>query len=263
MQLYFRNLGQGQAFIILHGLYGSSDNWLTIAKQFSDYFEVFIPDLRNHGQSPHSIEHNYQIMSRDLLEFMNSQNIRKATILGHSMGGKVAMLFANNYPERIIQLIIADIAPKSYSKDYANLQKHSEIINSLLEIDLKSINSFITANEILTKKLDDDKLSKFLLKNLKKNKEGNFEWKLNLNALYTNIENLIDGFDDIVLQQQSFPTLFLKGENSDYIKVADFEKIKSVYKNCRIIEIKNAGHWLHAEQPEMFAKEVIDFVLKF
>jgi esterase len=262
MELFFRKYGQGYPIIILHGLYGCSDNWITIARQLSEYAEVYIPDQRNHGQSPHSKEHTYNSMKEDLLDFMNTNEIKKAVILGHSMGGKTAMLFANDYPQKISKLIIVDISPKSYKKDTINTEKHNMVLQTLFNLDLMNVKSYEQAEKDINVKLKEERLTKFLLKNLKKNSSGNFEWKINLMALYNNIEAITNGFDNIDLKLQTFPTLFLKGANSDYIKNEDFDKIKSSYKSSKIVTIPNCGHWLHVEQPNLFIKEVLGFLLE-
>jgi len=261
MELFSRKLGTGYPLIILHGLYGSSDNWLSIAKQFADYFDVYLLDARNHGQSPHNPIHNYDVMVEDLHEFMNSNNLQKSIILGHSMGGKTAMLFANKYPAKVSQLIIADIAPKTYPLDGINAATHRKIMNILKNIDISKFNNYSDAEQALQQDLDDEKLRKFLLKNLKRNQNNVFEWRLNVDALYNNIEQVTDGFSNQIWKTYSSPTLFLKGELSDYILKSDFDDIKLKYPNSKIVTIPKAGHWLHAEQPLVFVKEIMKFIL--
>jgi len=261
MELFYRKLGTGYPLIILHGLYGSSDNWLTLAKQFADYFEVYLIDQRNHGQSPHNSVHNYEVMKNDLLEFMENNNLQKSIILGHSMGGKTAMLFANEYSWKVSQLIIADIAPKAYPLTGVNAETHRKIMTTLKNIDLTQISNFAQAEALMNQNLNDEKLCKFLLKNLKRNSENNFEWKLNIDSLYNNIEAITDGFSNLIWKPYSSPTLFLKGEVSDYILKSDFDDIKQKYPNSKIVTIPKAGHWLHAEQPNIFAKEILKFLL--
>jgi len=260
MKFFFRKFGQGFPLVILHGLYGCSDNWIPIGKQLSSYFEVYIPDLRNHGQSPHNEIHNYSALKDDLHDFFEDLKIEKAIIMGHSMGGKIAMLFTNEFPEKVNKLIVVDIFAKSYNEENSKIINHKLILETLLNFDLQKLTSFTEAEKLLSEMIEDKRLIKFLVKNIKKNENNRFEWKLNLSALYANIQLIADGFDANELKKQEIPVLFLKGENSDYIKSEDFEIIKHIYLNSRIVTINNSGHWLHAEQPEIFITEVLNFI---
>lgn len=261
--LNFRSFGSGPNFIILHGLYGASDNWLGIGKKLENHFTVYMVDLRNHGGSPHFDSHTYNDMSEDLSLFFKENNIKKATVLGHSMGGKVAMMFAANYPELIDKLIVADIAPKDYSLDLSKPQSiiHYNILSALNRIDFSKIKSRNQVNDHLSGEITSVSLRGFLLKNLRKTKSGLYEWKINVPVLKQYLplittEVNYDFFDERrpILQ---YPVTFIRGLNSDYITDEDITKIKGIYPNAIFIDIKDAGHWLHAEQPDKFIEAVV------
>jgi len=264
MELFYRKLGSGPPLIIVHGLYGSSDNWVSIAKKLSTHFEVFAIDQRNHGQSGHSKEHNYQLMVEDLSEFLIDNNIERPILLGHSMGGKVVINFAIQYPENISSLIVADIAPKPYSESDENTIYHKRILESLNSIDLKRIYSRKEVYEKLVDVIKSDKIVQFLLKNLHRKLDQSFEWRLNISTIAKNLENILKGkqFENLPdsLEITGFPVLFLKGENSNYINKDDYVLIHKIFPYAEIVTIKNAGHWLHAEQPDDFVNEIKQFV---
>ena len=263
MKLFFRKYGEGPPLIIIHGLYGSSDNWVSMGRQLAENFEVFLIDQRNHGQSPHSPDHNYQVLKEDLLEFMDSQSIEKAIILGHSMGGKTAMFFAVDYPERVSRLIIADISPRSYkSTKSSQLLSHSDIIRAMFNVDFYGITSRDEIDEILSKSIPDERIRQFLLKNVKREKDNTYSWSINIRAIKHELENIMDGLSEDQTEVTGFPVLFLKGENSEYIQDADRKLIYQIFPFADIETVPNAGHWLHAEQPEIFIQKVIDFILQ-
>ncbi len=267
MELFYRKFGEGHPMIIAHGLYGSSDNWVTIGKVLSEYFEVYLIDQRNHGRSPHSNEHNYDVMKADFIEFMDKHAIEKAVLLGHSMGGKTVMNVAVAHPERVSRLIVVDIAPKTYIRkiDYSFRSiNHDKIITSLLKIDLKKAESREDIDKELSKSIIDARLRQFLLKNVQRSKDNLFEWNVNLHVLYDNFETILGGFDYSRFENgrgvTGFPALFVRGANSDYIVDEDIAGIKTVFPHAEVVTIPNAGHWLHAEQPELFIKKVKEFV---
>lgn len=268
MKLFSRIYGQGHPVIIIHGLYGASDNWVTIGKALSENFEVHMIDQRNHGRSPHSETHDYESMQNDLTEYMDDKRLERATIIGHSMGGKTAMVFAKNNTERISNLIIIDIAPK----DYKNLTDHSQqtidhlnIINALSAIDFNEIKSRQDADNWLAQFIVSKNVRQFLLKNLHRNKDNTFSWSLNVDALKNNISNILAGFEkseiDGGLNITGFPVLFIKGDLSDYILENDFGMIRKIFPYAEISTIENAGHWLHAEKPMELIKLVENFIL--
>lgn len=253
--------------IILHGLYGMSDNWVTIARMFSKKFEVFTVDQRNHGNSPHNSEHTYELMAGDLLNFMDSHDIEKAILMGHSMGGKTAMKFSSLYPERVSQLIVVDIAPKSY-KEIARRRNdelsHHQILGAMCAIDPKQVSSREEIEELLERTIGSDRIRQFLMKNLRREKNGSFSWLLNLEALWNHLDLIMDGvnYEELlpVAPLSGFPVLFIKGKKSPYITDEDEEKIKWIYPYADFFHVPDAGHWVHAEQNAIFMKAVKEFL---
>ncbi len=242
--------------VILHGLYGSGDNWLGIAKSLSGICEVFLVDQRNHGKSPHSDEHSYQSLSNDLLEIFDDNDLDKAVVLGHSMGGKAAMWFAAQHSSRILRLIVADISPRSYNdnlSESSHITFHTKIIRAMLSVDFSTAKGLRDIDHQLEDQLPDKYLRQFLLKNIEKDSDSSFYWRLNLRALLQNLGNLSSGLESFLDQGKiftRFPVQFLRGDHSGYIKEDDIIMIRKMYPNAQITSIKNAGHWLHAEQPE-------------
>ncbi|MEX0882150.1 MAG: alpha/beta fold hydrolase [Cyclobacteriaceae bacterium] len=251
MKLNFRKTGQGRPLIILHGLFGSSDNWMSISKELEKDYSLYLIDLRNHGDSGHSDEWNYQVMAADLNEFMADQKLESAFILGHSMGGKAAMFFAVDYPEKVDRLIVADIAPRAYPVH------HQTILEGLNAINLESLNSRKEAEDQLFPFISEKGIRQFLLKNLTR-KEGKFAWKINLPVITQKIENV----GEAMKKDKTFekPVLFMGGAQSDYIQDKDKEDIDRIFPNNHLIYIKDAGHWLHAEQPESVVKTIKTFL---
>ena len=262
MKLFYRKYGEGYPLIILHGLYGCSDNWVSIGKELAKTFQVFIPDIRNHGQSPHNDEHNYHVMTNDLIEFMNSQSIEKAVLVGHSMGGKIIMNFSVRYPERIKKMIILDVAPRKYSfDDDIKSNEHRKVINALLNFD---ISKFDNRKDIATEFSKADipiNYKKFLLKNIYRDKSKKFLWKINIKAINKNLQQIMNGIENEQSLSNNSPCLFIKAENSNYILESDYALIKNIFKNPQIITIKNATHWLHIEHPKLIIQNILDFSL--
>jgi esterase len=258
MQLFYRKLGQGKPLIILHGLFGSGDNWQTQAKKFSEHFEVFVVDQRNHGQSPHSDIWTYEAMAEDLLELMNDNFLSDAILLGHSMGGKTAMYFTLRYPHLVDKLIVVDMAPKYYPPH------HTDVIAALDAIDLNVINSRKEAEEIMNQKLTDAGVKQFLLKNLYWQGER-LAWRFNLDVIKKNIilvgeETLPTADENNSKKLSQLPTMFIKGERSNYIKNEDAGMIKQLFPAAEIITIPDSGHWVQAEQPQLFYDAVMGFL---
>ena len=269
MNLFYREEGEGFPIVIVHGLYGSSDNWLTVGKKLSANYKVYMIDQRNHGRSPNSEEHSYEAMKNDLAEFFDQQNIEKAILIGHSMGGKTAMCFAADYPERIEKLIVVDIAPKDYFllNDESQYYLHNNILRAMLEIDFNRMETRKQVEDFLNERIDSTQIVQFLLKNVHRNKESHqFEWRLNVPVLYDNLDEIIKGvnahwFDDR-LPIKNYPVLFIKGANSNYILPEDYPSILRIYPEAEIAIIPDAGHWLHAEQPQLFMDELWSFLRK-
>jgi len=265
MNLFFRKLGAGPPLIIIHGLYGSSDNWITIGRKLSEKFEVYLIDQRNHGQSPHSEEHNYHLLKEDLKEFMDQQSIEKAILIGHSMGGKTAMFFADDYPERITSLIVVDISPISYKTTNSfQLLSHKTIMDSMYSIDFSKINNRLQLDTLLSESIPQNHVRQFLLKNIKRSKENTFSWIINISTLRKEIANIMDGLKISDFENgkniTGFPVLFIKGAESDYILDQDKKAINVIFPFAEIVTIPNSGHWVHAEQPELFLQAIEKFI---
>ncbi|MFC2088258.1 alpha/beta fold hydrolase [Calditrichota bacterium] len=252
MKLYSQKLGIGEPLIILHGLFGSSDNWLTIGKQLANHFTVYLIDLRNHGKSPHTNQFGYDNMALDVREFIQDHNLKSTILIGHSMGGKVAMKMALEYPMRINKLIVADIAPRKYDII------HEHIIEALLSIKVDELTNRKQADLLLAKTIENAILRKFLLKNLYRDNNSRFKWKINLKAIC----NYLDQLGDQIFSNNQFDqeTLFIKGELSNYIIPSDKNEISSLFPKSEIKIVPNATHWLHAEQPEIFLKYISEFL---
>jgi len=265
--LYFTRHGSGYPLIILHGLYGSGSNWLSIARRLAGICEVYLVDQRNHGRSPHYNEHSYSVLMEDLLEFLDAHELQKVMLLGHSMGGKTAMYMATHHPERVSHLIVADMSPLPNIQNGEmsdSFSRHKHIMNALKTLNLAALTSLREADEILEALLPDRSLRQFLLKNLAKARSGNYFWRINLDVLMRNLDSMAEGLDPRDFQNMGFkqyPVLFIKGENSQYIGEKDSQAIKVLFPNSNLVSIRDAGHWLHAEQPEAFVKIVREFIL--
>ncbi|HXK80995.1 MAG TPA: alpha/beta fold hydrolase [Bacteroidales bacterium] len=264
MKLHCQQIGSdNKTIIILHGLYGSGDNWMSIAKKFSDNYTVLLPDMRNHGKSPHSDIHNYHVMVEDIRELMAERNIVKAHIIGHSMGGKTAMFFTVKYPELVDKLVIVDIAPSETTKlieESSHALFHLNLINSLLNIEIDKASNLKEAKDLLANEIDDKRLIGFLLKNTTKS-NGKYHWQMNLDAFLHNLPEIMEGLniDDFIDRKINTSTLFLKGSNSDYIDNKDYKHIDFIFTNSKIKVISGAGHWMHAEQPAAIEESILSF----
>ena len=250
--------------VIIHGLYGSSDNWINIGKRLAEKHTVYMLDQRNHGRSPKADSHTFNDMRNDLLEFFEQQNIDKAIVLGHSMGGKAAMWFALDYPEKIEKLVIADIAPKDYLlvKEDSQFYLHQNILLAMQEIDFSKIKSRMDVDEFMAEKIDNERIRQFLLKNVAKDKtRKQYKWRVNAGVLYDHLDEIVSGvnikwFDDRI-PITSYPVIFIRGLKSKYILPEDEKLINEIYPDARIVDIPDAGHWLHAEQPQKFMDAVM------
>lgn len=251
MQLFFRESGHGQPFIILHGLMGSSDNWLPQAKMLSDQYHVYSVDQRNHGQSPHDKAFNYKELANDLKDFIQQHKLEKPIILGHSMGGKTAMNFAVANPEMIDSLIVADIAPKYYKVH------HQTIINGLKSIPIDTIKTRAEADQVLSEYVPEEDVRQFLLKNLSRKAEGGFSWKINLPVIEKNLEDI--GQDIQFEGTFDGPTLFIRGAKSSYVKDEDRDRIKQLFPKTTLVTM-DTGHWVQAEKPQEFVEVVRNFL---
>lgn len=268
MKLFYRKYGEGPAFIIVHGLYGSSDNWVSIGKALADRFEVYLVDQRNHGQSPHSDRHDYPSMKEDLREFMDDRAIESAVLAGHSMGGKTVMFFAVDYPERVNGLIVVDMSPRAYlsrENQSKGMIDHARIISAMRTIDPGRFTSREDIEQVFSSSIPVPRVSQFLLKNLRRNRNHSFSWKLNLEAIYRNIDRIMEGIEASKFDHGNgitgFPVLFIKGEKSNYITENDKPLIKKIFPYAEIVGIPNAGHWIHAEESDLLLKTVNEFIL--
>ena len=253
--LHFRQSGEGgEPVVILHGLFGSGDNWLTHAKSLSDKYHLVLPDQRNHGRSFHSNDFDYDLMASDLLELTNQLGFSKFHLIGHSMGGKTAMKFAIKFPEKIKNLMIVDIAPKAYPPH------HQVILDALFEVHNSEINARKEAEEIMGKHIQELGVKQFLLKNLERKDDNTFGWRINLEGIASKIENVGTPLDST--EKYNGFTLFVRGNESNYILDEDKANLKYHFPNSKLLTIKNAGHWVHAEQPQIFINTIKEF-LKF
>ena len=249
--LHSNIIGEGKPLVILHGFLGMSDNWKTLGKEYAENgFEVHLLDLRNHGKSFHSSEFSYELMVEDVLNYCNKHQLNSICLIGHSMGGKTAMLFAVTHPDKVEKLLIADISPKYYAPH------HQTILEGLNSIDFTIIDSRDKANEQLAKYVTDFGTRQFLLKNIYRKTKTELGFRFNLESL-TNSEigNALP--TDSIFNKK---TLFLKGDKSDYILDDDIPLIKHHFPQANVISIQNAGHWLHAENPKMFFDESLSFL---
>ncbi|MCK5776394.1 MAG: alpha/beta fold hydrolase [Bacteroidales bacterium] len=255
MQLFHREYGQGQPLIILHGLFGLSDNWVAIAKRIANFgFQVYVLDQRNHGQSPHSETFNYAALVDDLRTFIIQQNLSDVILLGHSMGGKVAMKFAIENPVFTSKLIIVDIALRSYALSESN----KSILDVMRGIDLSTFNSRKEVMAILEAKIPSERVRMLALKNIQRTAENKLQWRINIDSIFKNLKDLSGAIGLDTSYDKT--VLFIKGGNSDYINDTDIDDIKRVFKNNSISTIKGASHWVHADAPVMFLEKIKKFV---
>ena len=251
MKLFFRVSGKGQPLIILHGLFGSSDNWYSLSKVFAEQFQVYVVDQRNHGQSPHDTNHDYKSLTSDLYNWISENEIKNPIIIGHSMGGKTAMNFAVKHPNLVQKLIIVDIVPKNYPVH------HDSILEGLQAIDLSSLKSRTEADQTLSHYVNEPDVRQFLLKNLSRDQDQNFEWKINIPVLANHIEDMGAGVQ--FEGKYSGPTLFILGKKSNYFQKGDEKVIHKYFPNAEL-SFLDTGHWVQAEDPAAFTKTVTHFL---
>jgi len=256
MHLHFKTLGDGPALIILHGLFGMGDNFQSVASELAREFKVYLVDQRNHGRSAHSDVFGYDALSDDLAEFFYAQRIGMACLLGHSMGGKTAMHFTFQFPELVEKLIVADMSPAPRSIT----RQHLDVLYAMLGMDLKSYTSRAEIEKALEIALRSEKLRKVVMKNLYRTDDHSFAWRPNITAINQNISQVFKGIAPPPVACP-IPTLFLKGEFSDYIPKEDEELIRSMFSSVSFATIARASHWLHADNPEDFVREVKHFLI--
>ena len=254
MKINFKSYGAGFPVIILHGLLGSLDNWQGVAKHLAGRFQVATIDLRNHGRSPHSGAFSYTLMVADILEWMQDQHIAQAHIIGHSMGGKVAMNVALSHPEKVSKPIVIDVAPVAYE------DRHSSVFKALHAVDLGVLNSRQEAEQILRRYVEEESTVQFLMKGLYRDEEYRFQWRFNVEALYNAYPEISSG----IVSKKPFAgqVLFIKGQNSDYINAANYAEIVDLFPNNQLVEIAGAGHWVHADNPKVLIAVIEEFLEK-
>lgn len=252
MKLFSQVLGGGDPLIIMHGLFGMGDNWMTLARRWADDYEVHVLDMRNHGRSPWSEEHTYQAMALDVVEYLGEKNLSLPMLLGHSMGGKVAMEFATQWPGQLSKLVVADIAPRGYPIH------HREILEALMSLDLESYSSRSEADEALALHLSAPSVRQFLLKSLHRTDDKKLAFRFNLEVLNRNIGLVGEAIGADA--RYDGPTLFIRGGQSGYIRDEDAVLIHEHFPQARLETIEGVGHWLHAEAPEEFFRRVSGFL---
>ncbi len=263
MKLHYKEYGKGMPVIILHGLLGLSDNWVSLGKKLSNLFHVIIPDLRNHGQSMHSPEHDFRVMSEDIYELINDLNLNNPVIIGHSMGGKTAMHFAMRFQEMIKALVIVDIAPDTYL-DEDTLHAFENVLDTILQIDLSEYSSRKEIEQSLEQKESSEVLRQLLNKNIQRNKNKKFEWRVNAEVLRRQLPEINTSLKDSLGKDYAgpclCPALFIRGENSNFINSQNIESINYFFSHATIETILNAGHLIHVDQPQAFYEVLVPFL---
>lgn len=252
LQLNAKIMGQGPALIVLHGLFGSLDNWITLGRQWSERFSVYLLDQRNHGRSPHHEAWDYRVMAQDLADFMDQQGIPQAHLLGHSMGGKTVMQFALDHPERVARLVVADMAPKAYRPH------HEAIIEALGGVDLSRVASRQEVDQALQASIAEASIRQFLLKGLGRNEQKELAWKFNLPVIARDYAKVLADVEGELPFEG--PALFIYGGKSTYLQPEDQPAIRERFPAAEFVALPQAGHWLHAEAPEAFSTEVMRFL---
>ena len=251
MILQYQEYGNGQPLVVLHGLLGSLDNWHTLSSTLAGSFRVLAVDQRNHGRSPHSDLFTYDTMAEDLAELLEHLKIPSVHLLGHSMGGKTAMQFALSYPNRVDKLIVVDIAPREYPR------LHDEILDALDSVNLGAATSRQQVDDELSERIPGYAVRQFLMKNLTRDSTGAFKWKADLHAIRRNYAEIAREITSEL--PFSGPTMFVKADRVDYVLNSDVSIIKKLFPNAQIVGV-NAGHWIHAEAPTVFADIVMNFL---
>lgn len=251
MQLFYRESGEGRPIVILHGLFGSSDNWMSVTKELALHYKAFVLDARNHGQSPHDASHTYKDMAADLKEFIETHKLVKPILIGHSMGGKTIMRFAADYPGTAEKLVVVDISPRFYGRH------HQTILSGFAAIDLETLQTRNEADAIMSQHVGDLGVRMFLLKSLYRNNDGKFQWRINLPVINEQIDNIGEPLPETA--KINIPTLFIRGSESGYIEDKDKALIGQHFSNYQIETVEGASHFVHAEKP----KEVIALIETF
>jgi esterase len=242
MELFFREYGAGSPVVIVHGLFGFNDNWQTVAKSLGEKHTVYALDLRNHGRSPHVEEHNYPAIAEDIRDFLEKNWLFKTALIGHSMGGKAVMQFAFDFPEMVEKLVVLDMSPKKAANG-----GHDDIFEALFNVELDSLSSRSEAEAILSVQIPETGVRQFLMKNLTRNDEGGFAWKMNLPVLFREYPHILAAVSGDPFAGE---TLFVRGAKSDYILDKDWPAILNLFPQAKLETIAGAGHWVHADKPK-------------
>ena len=250
MRLFHRSMGEGPPLLILHGLFGSSDNWQTHARVFAQNHTVYLIDQRNHGHSPHADEINYEVMAQDLFELVAELGLRDIKLIGHSMGGKTILRFAQQYGFLIDRMVVADMGIKAYPPH------HEQVFQGLFAVDVAHCPSRKIAEERLSGFVSDQGTLQFLLKNLYWKEPGVLAWRFNLESIFRERDHLMAATPG---QRVDSPALFLTGGRSHYVPEADYPSIRELVVNAQFEVMPNAGHWLHAEDPEGFINHCLHY----
>jgi len=252
MNLFYRIIGDGKPLFILHGLFGNSDNWQSLANKLANYNKVILVDQRNHGRSFHDEKFDYNVMVEDLENLLRLLKIKDASLMGHSMGGKTAMKFSLEHPMLVDKLIVVDISPRRYPVH------HDYIIEALCALKVSEYEKREEVDKALAKKIDNAAVRQFLLKNLGRDSNHKLAWKINLPVIKRNLKKIVEE----IKSNRSFngPSLFIAGERSHYVKPADESKIRKLFPDSTITYFKNVGHWIHAEAPDKFCDTVSSFI---
>lgn len=251
MRLHFQSVGEGKPLVILHGLFGSADNWRHIATTLSAKRRVISVDLRNHGRSFHHARQTYPLMAEDLANLLEELGLGRVDLLGHSLGGKVAIQFAQSFTERLARLIVVDIAPRQYADE------HSHIFKTLMALDLANFTSRTQISDALSSTLPDPAVRQFLLLNLQKENDS-FRWRINLHALFCSYPGLLQ---QVVPEHPiDIPAMFISGADSSYVTEEDWQHIQQLFPQARQVVIDGAGHWVHADQPDVFLQQLDRFL---
>ena len=251
MKLFYRESGEGKPLVILHGLFGSSDNWMSVSKELALKYKVYVLDARNHGQSPQDPVHNYEAMAADLKEFIVDHKLENPILIGHSMGGKTIMRFAAEYPDSAEKLIVVDISPRFYGRH------HETILRGFAAINLETLQTRNEADATLSQYIGDIGVRMFLLKSLYRTSDGKFQWRINLPVINEQIDNIGEALP--ATAKIDIPTLFIRGSQSGYIEDKDAALIDQQFSNYKIETVEGASHFVHAEKP----KEVIALIETF
>lgn len=253
MKLHYRELGEGKPLMILHGLFGYSDNWQTHAKKLAEYYRVILVDLRNHGHSDWSDDFSYDLMAEDVFELFRELYLEDVILLGHSMGGKTAMRFAQQHESLLSKLIIVDMGTKSYP------MHHQHILAGIHAVDVDGISARSEAEKQMRVHIDSEGTMQFLLKNLYWKEKGKLAWRMNTAVLEREMPEILKALPE---GEVFTPTLFVRGELSNYILDEDFTSLEQQFPDSEFVTINDAGHWVHAEAPDEFLEAILSFCLR-